>query len=154
VHNTKRSHEGYGNRYAGRRLYRGTYGRPFYGANRGYRSGGIYPAFAYGGDYSAIGYRSGYGYPQYAYSGGYPFYGYGPRYRQPRYGYGDGYGYACGNPTAGVVVGGLAGAAIGSQIAANGPHRYSRRNNDRTTGALIGGALGAAVGSSIVRGNC
>ncbi|MEO8547262.1 MAG: glycine zipper 2TM domain-containing protein, partial [Sphingomicrobium sp.] len=63
-------------------------------------------------------------------------------------------GYRCGNPAAGAVVGGVAGAVIGNQIADSGHRRYYRRSNDRAAGTLIGGVLGAVVGSAIAQGNC
>jgi hypothetical protein len=48
------------------------------------------------------------------------------------------------------VVGGLAGAAIGSQVA--GSTRY--HGGGSTGGALIGGAIGAVLGSQVAKGSC
>jgi len=58
------------------------------------------------------------------------------------------------------VVGGVAGALIGSSVADGGHYRYGYRGyrhyggGDRTAGALIGGALGAVVGGAVAQGNC
>lgn len=46
--------------------------------------------------------------------------------------------------TTGLIVGGGAGALIGSQVAGRG---------DRTLGAIIGGAIGAVVGREVERGS-
>lgn len=46
--------------------------------------------------------------------------------------------------TAGTVIGGAAGALIGSQVAGRG---------DRTLGAVLGGVLGAVIGNSVDRDN-
>jgi len=51
------------------------------------------------------------------------------------------------------VIGGIAGAAIGSRIA-TGRSQYGYNGGANTTGALIGGALGAVVGSKVVGRNC
>lgn len=122
----------------------------YYPAPQPYYGGGYYPAPrpSYGGAYYPAP-RPSYGY------GGYGSYG---GYSQPYYG--GGYNsYRCGNSTQGAVVGGLAGAAIGSRIAqSTGRDRYSRygyrNNNSGTTGALIGGVLGAVVGSKLASGRC
>ncbi|CAN7450432.1 glycine zipper 2TM domain-containing protein [Phenylobacterium sp. LjRoot219] len=63
-----------------------------------------------------------------------------------------GYGYyddACrtkqtNNGTAGAVIGGVAGAVLGSNVAGRG---------DRTEGAVIGGLAGALLGNSVGRSN-
>jgi hypothetical protein len=113
----------------------------YYPAPQPYYGGGYYPA-----PQSSYGYGSGYG----SYGG----------YSQPYYG-GGGYssGYRCGNSTQGALLGGVAGAAIGSRIAqSSSRNRYSpygyRSSNRGTTGALIGGVLGAVVGSKVVGGRC
>jgi hypothetical protein len=117
----------------------------YYPAPQPYYGGGYYPAPR----------------PSYGYGGGYGGYG---GYNQPYYGgrYSNGYygnSYRCGNSTQGAVVGGLAGAAIGSRIAqSTSRNRYSpygyRSNNSGTTGAVIGGLLGAVVGSKVAGGRC
>jgi hypothetical protein len=128
--------------------------------NFGYRSFGYYPRFrtvvtvGYPYGYSPYGYAYpyGYGYPAYY---GYPGYAYG--YGCPAYGYGGYYG--CGNPAAGAVAGGLAGAVIGSAVSDRDRiHRtrfgYRYRRGDGAAGAIIGGVIGAAVGSAAASGNC
>jgi hypothetical protein len=50
------------------------------------------------------------------------------------------------------VVGGVAGAVIGSQVATS-RNRYGYRSGNSTAGALIGGALGAIVGKEIAQGS-
>lgn len=130
----------------------------YYPAPQPYYGGGYYPAPrpSYGsGYYPAPRPSYGYGYGSY---GSYGSYG---GYNQP---YGGGYssygnGYRCGNSSQGAIVGGLAGAAIGSRIAqSTGRNSYSRygyrNNNSGTTGALIGGVLGAVVGSKVAGGRC
>jgi hypothetical protein len=137
--------------------------RDFRFNNFGYRSFGYYPRFrtviSVGYPY---GYYGGYGYYPYAYGYGYPYaygypayYGYG--YGYPAYGYGGYYG--CGNPAAGAVAGGLAGAVIGSEITDRDRiHRtrfgYRFRRNNGAAGAIIGGVLGAAVGSAAASSRC
>lgn len=52
-------------------------------------------------------------------------------------------GYRCDNGTGGLVIGGVAGALAGREIAG--------RRGDRTAGAIIGGAVGALAGRAIDR---
>jgi hypothetical protein len=125
------------------------------GVPYGYYGGYGYPAYGYQGyGYPGYGYASGYGYPAYAYGYGYPAYNYG--YGYPGY---APYGYRCGNPAAGAVAGGLAGAVIGSAVSDRGGiHRtrygYRYRRGDGAAGAIIGGVLGAAVGGAVASDNC
>ena len=60
---------------------------------------------------------------------------------------------ACNTPgeraLGGAAIGGLAGAAIGSQVGGN---RYY--GGGSTSGALIGGAIGAVIGSQVTKGGC
>jgi hypothetical protein len=121
----------------------------------GYYGGYGYPGYAYG--YPA--YAPGYAYPGYAYGYGYPAYNYG--YAYPGYGYPGyaPYGYRCGNPAAGAVAGGLAGAVIGSAVSDNrGIHHtrygYRYRGGNGAAGAIIGGVLGAAVGGAVASDSC
>ena len=55
------------------------------------------------------------------------------------------------------MVGGVAGAVIGSKIAGSGS-RYdyygNRRGGSSTTGAIIGGALGALLGRKVDKDSC
>ncbi|GAA4027160.1 hypothetical protein GCM10022281_02240 [Sphingomonas rosea] len=78
-------------------------------------------------------------------------------------GYGGGYNgqsYYGGNRcsgTTGTVVGGVAGAVIGSQIAkGRGGYDYygNRRGGSGTTGAIIGGAVGALLGRKVDKDSC
>lgn len=97
-----------------------------------------------------------YGRPSYAN----PYYAqrtYGGRYYADRYYGGRNYHYRhyrhrCGNGTAGLIVGGAAGALLGSAIERGSRSRYSWHRPSGTTGAIIGGALGALVGREIARG--
>jgi hypothetical protein len=86
-------------------------------------------------------------------------------YPDPYYG-GGGYGGYNGQTyygnnrcsgTTGTVVGGVAGAVIGSKIA-GGRQRYdyygNRRGGSSTTGALIGGAVGALLGRKVDKDSC
>jgi len=115
-------------------------------AARGYGSG----YGAYGSGYGGA-YGSGYGG---AYGSGYGAYGAG-QYSQyyDRNGYysgptwrGQDGRYYCrrSDGTTGTIVGGAAGALIGSQVAGRG---------DRTLGAIIGGAIGAVIGNSVEKGS-
>jgi Glycine zipper 2TM domain len=131
--------------------YSGRYHRPSYSGRRyvrisPYHASRVYRTRYYGSSiYASPYYSSGY-YSSPYYSSGY--------YGAP-YAYGNGYRnryyrnrYArCGSGTTGAIVGGLAGAAIGSQIAGG---NYYRRG-DRTTGALVGGAVGALIGHQVAR---
>jgi uncharacterized protein YcfJ len=66
-----------------------------------------------------------------------------PSFAQP---YRDSYANDCrqgGNATAGAVIGGIAGALLGSNLAAH--------HGGRSGGAAIGGVAGALLGSSIAR---
>ncbi|GAA4005004.1 glycine zipper 2TM domain-containing protein [Sphingomonas humi] len=77
--------------------------------------------------------------------------------------YGGGYNgqsYYGGNRcsgTTGTVLGGVAGAVVGSKIA-NGRQRYdyygNRRGGSGATGAIIGGAVGALLGRKIDKDSC
>ena len=98
-------------------------------AQPGYYGGGYnggYYGNSYGGQYSSYYDRSGY------YSG--------PTWR------GNDGRYYCrrSDGSTGTIVGGVAGAVIGSQVAGRG---------DRTIGAILGGAVGALIGNSVDRGN-
>jgi hypothetical protein len=59
--------------------------------------------------------------------------------------------------TTGTVVGGLAGAVVGSRIA-RGRQSYdyygNRRGGSATTGTLIGGAVGALLGRKVDKDAC
>lgn len=72
--------------------------------------------------------------------------------------YGQGYagGQRC-SGTTGTVVGGVAGAVVGSRIA-RGRQGYdyygNRRGGNATTGALIGGAVGALLGRKVDKDAC
>lgn len=111
---------GYGNSYGGGygNTYSGGYGNS-YGGAYGNSYGGNYGS-SYGGSYGQYYDRSGY------YSG--------PTWR------GDDGRYHCrrSNGSTGTLVGGAAGALIGSQVA-----------GDRTLGAIVGGAIGAVIGNSV-----
>jgi hypothetical protein len=66
------------------------------------------------------------------------------------------YGNRC-TGTTGTVVGGLAGAVVGSKIAGSG-QRYdyygNRRGGSSTTGAIIGTAVGALLGRKVDKDSC
>jgi len=97
----------------------------YYGNSYGYNQGGYYPQ-SYAGQYSRYYNQQGY------YSG--------PTWR------GNDGRYYCrrSDGTTGTLVGGAAGALIGSQVAGRG---------DRTIGAILGGAIGAVIGREVERGN-
>jgi hypothetical protein len=66
------------------------------------------------------------------------------------------YGNRC-SGTTGTVVGGVAGAVVGSRIAGarSGYDQYgNRRGGSATTGALIGGAVGALLGRKVDKDSC
>ena len=97
--------------------------------------------------YPGYGYNNGYqrGYDNYnrSYSGqGY----YGQNY----------YGNRC-SGTTGTIIGGVAGAVVGSKIA-GGRQRYdyygNRRGGSNATGAIIGGAVGALLGRKVDKDSC
>ena len=74
------------------------------------------------------------------------------------YGYG-GYGYGCGNPAAGAVAGGLAGAVIGDAVSQTMGATTTRYGYHTTTviplrAPSIGGAIGAIAGGAIASGSC
>lgn len=93
---------------------------------------------------------------------GSPYYGgryYGDRYYGNRY-YGNRYYGSrhyrrhrdrCGDGTAGLIVGGAAGALLGREIDRGSRRGYYGRRGSGTTGAIVGGALGALVGREIAR---
>ena len=95
------------------------------------------------------------------YGGGY---GYGrSSYYRPSYsGYNRGYsgntyyGNRC-SGTTGTIVGGVAGAVLGSKIAGS-RQRYdyygNRRGGSNATGAIIGGAVGALLGRKVDKDSC
>lgn len=96
------------------------------------------------------GYNNGYGNERYGYNGYYGNnYNYGQYYNSRGYYSGptwrgnDGR-YHCrrSDGTTGTIIGGAAGALIGSQVAGRG---------DRTLGAVLGGVLGAVIGNSVDR---
>jgi hypothetical protein len=67
------------------------------------------------------------------------------------------YGNRC-SGTTGTVIGGVAGAVVGSKIA-NGRQRYDYYGNRRgggssATGAIIGGAVGALLGRKVDKDAC
>jgi hypothetical protein len=102
----------------------------------------------YGQSYNQGYSGSGYGY------NGYPQVYYGQTYNG---GYqGRTYGYngtrRC-KGTTGLIVGGAAGAVLGSRIAGS-TDAYGYRRGSSTTGAIIGGALGALAGRSVEKSNC
>lgn len=99
----------------------------YYGNSYGYNQGGYYPQQSYNnGPYSRYYNQQGY------YSG--------PTWR------GNDGRYYCrrSDGTTGTLIGGAAGALIGSQVAGRG---------DRTIGAILGGAVGALIGREVDRGN-
>ena len=79
-----------------------------------------------------------------------PYYG-GGGYNGSTY-----YGNRC-SGTTGTIVGGVAGAVVGSKIA-GGRQRYdyygNRRGSNSTTGAIIGGAVGALLGRQVDKSSC
>lgn len=101
--------------------------------NSGYGPNGGYYGNSYNSGYGS-GYASNYG--QYYDRNGY--------YSGPTWRGNDGR-YYCrrSDGTTGTIVGGAAGALIGSSIAGRG---------DRTIGAIIGGAIGAVIGNGVERG--
>lgn len=101
------------------------YGGGYYGNSYGYNQGGYYPQQSYSGQYSRYYNQQGY------YSG--------PTWR------GNDGRYYCrrSDGTTGTLIGGAAGALIGSQVAGRG---------DRTIGAILGGAVGALIGNQVDRG--
>lgn len=56
--------------------------------------------------------------------------------------------------TTGTIVGGVAGALLGREIARGGGSRYYRRGGSGTTGAIIGGAIGALAGRAVEKSGC
>jgi uncharacterized membrane protein YfcA len=82
---------------------------------------------------------------------GYPYPYYGDGYNGQTY-----YGNNC-TGTTGTIVGGLAGAYVGSRVVGS-RQRYdyygNRRGGSNTTGALIGGAVGALLGRSVDKKAC
>ena len=70
--------------------------------------------------------------------------------------YGQNYGNRC-SGTTGTVIGGVAGAVLGSKIA-GGRQRYdyygNRRGGSNATGAIIGGAVGALLGRKVDKDSC
>lgn len=66
------------------------------------------------------------------------------------------YGNRC-SGTTGTIVGGVAGAVVGSKII-GGRRSYdyygNRRGGSNTTGALIGGAVGALLGRKVDKDSC
>ncbi|NJC06966.1 putative membrane protein YeaQ/YmgE (transglycosylase-associated protein family) [Sphingomonas kaistensis] len=66
------------------------------------------------------------------------------------------YGNRC-SGTTGTIVGGVAGAVVGSQIA-GGRRSYdyygNRRGGSGATGAIIGGAVGALLGRKVDKDSC
>ena len=100
-------------------------------------------------------------YPGYGY-GGYNDGYYGQRYdrrydrRQAQRYYDDSryYGRRC-SGTTGTIVGGVAGALIGREVAKGRRDYYGyRRGGDKTAGAIIGGAVGALVGREVGKRSC
>jgi hypothetical protein len=134
----------------------GYYGRNYsrYPRHRTRTSVYINVGSGYGGYYDP--YYGGYYGPSYgAYYGPSYYDYYAPRYYRsyyrPRY-YRDRY-YGCDNGTSGAIVGGAAGALVGSEIGRDGRryrYRYGRRGGS-TSGAIIGGAIGALIGSEASR---
>ena len=102
------------------------YGGGYYGNSYGYNQGGYYPQQSYRGPYSNYYNQQGY------YSG--------PTWR------GNDGRYYCrrSDGSTGTLIGGAAGAVIGSLVAGRG---------DRTIGAILGGAVGALIGREVDRGN-
>jgi hypothetical protein len=70
--------------------------------------------------------------------------------------YGQNYGNRC-SGTTGTVIGGVAGAVLGSKIAGS-RQRYdyygNRRGGSNATGAIIGGAVGALLGRKVDKDSC
>jgi hypothetical protein len=70
--------------------------------------------------------------------------------------YGQNYGTRC-SGTTGTVIGGVAGAVLGSKIAGS-RQRYdyygNRRGGSNATGAIIGGAVGALLGRKVDKDSC
>lgn len=105
-------------------------------------------------------------YPGYGYNDGYGYdYRDQRRYereqrryerQQRRYAnqYGNYYGRRC-SGTTGTIVGGVAGALIGREVAKGRRDYYGyRRGGDKTAGAIIGGAVGALVGREVGKRSC
>src|SRR5688500_11390895 len=99
------------------------------------------------------------------YRDGYRDYRYEQSYRGDRYRRGDNYyrgnsyygdryyeGRRC-KGTTGTIVGGVAGALLGREIA-RGSGRSFRRGGSGTTGAIIGGAIGALAGRAVDKSGC
>lgn len=88
----------------------------------------------------------------------YPGYGYGGYNNSYQRGYNGQtyYGNRC-SGTTGTIVGGVAGAVVGSKIA-GGRRSYdyygNRRGGSGATGAIIGGAVGALLGRKIDKDSC
>ena len=121
-----------------------SYGSGRYGNGPGNGSGGgYYGNNSYGNGYgSSSGY---YGSSSGAYGNSYSqYYDRNGYYSGPTWRGNDGR-YYCrrSDGTTGTIVGGAAGALIGSSIAGRG---------DRTIGAIIGGAIGAVIGNGVERG--
>lgn len=92
-------------------------------------------------------------YPGYGYNGGYQrgYDNYNRGYSGNTY-----YGNRC-SGTTGTIVGGVAGAVLGSKIAGS-RQRYdyygNRRGGSNATGAIIGGAVGALLGRKVDKDSC
>ncbi len=82
--------------------------------------------------------------------------GYNPGYSGQGY-YGQNYGGNRCSGTTGTIIGGVAGAVVGSKIA-GGRQRYdyygNRRGGSNATGAIIGGAVGALLGRKVDKDSC
>ena len=70
--------------------------------------------------------------------------------------YGQNYANRC-SGTTGTIIGGVAGAVVGSKIAGS-RQRYdyygNRRGGSNATGAIIGGAVGALLGRKVDKDSC
>jgi hypothetical protein len=112
----------------------------------------------YNDGYYSQGYSQGYGQGYYgnAYNRGYSSNynrGYGNNYYGRTYrDYSNGYRRCSG--TTGTIVGGVAGALLGREIARSGSRGYYRRGGGGTTGAILGGALGALAGRAVDKSSC
>ena len=102
---------------------------------------------------AAAQYYPGYGGYNNGYQRGYDNYNRG--YSGQGY-YGQNYANRC-SGTTGTIIGGVAGAVVGSKIAGS-RQRYdyygNRRGGSNATGAIIGGAVGALLGRKVDKDSC
>lgn len=128
--------------------YHGYPDRYGYGYDRGYSQS--YRTDRYGRTYT----YDRYGNRVYVNTGGYAgtngYYGNGGYYGRSTGGYYNN-GYRRCSGTTGTIVGGVAGALLGSQVGRGG---YYSRGGSNTTGAIVGGAIGALAGRAVDKNSC